>query len=84
MSTSHYWLWFQNRWGHINDFIAEAAKDGNDNGIESQKLTGFGTLYRDMENPGSEIDRVLELGLKGIKLHSTPFIRQICYFLGRN
>lgn len=46
----------------INDFIAEAKN-------ESNKLIGFGTLHPDMVNVSSEIDRVISMGLKGIKLH---------------
>ncbi|MDR1374052.1 MAG: amidohydrolase family protein [Treponema sp.] len=46
----------------INSYIAETA-------AAHREFTGFGTLHRDMQNPGEEIDRILDLGLKGIKLH---------------
>jgi predicted TIM-barrel fold metal-dependent hydrolase len=46
----------------INTYIARAAG-------EHPELTGFGTLHRDMENPGEEIDRMIALGLKGVKFH---------------
>jgi predicted TIM-barrel fold metal-dependent hydrolase len=47
---------------NINSYIAETA-------AAHREFTGFGTLHRDMQNPGEEIDRILDLGLKGIKLH---------------
>jgi len=46
----------------INDFIAEAQALNN-------CLVGFGTLHPDIEDFDSEVDRILSLGLKGIKLH---------------
>lgn len=47
----------------INTFIAQEVREYPD------KLTGLGTLHPDMENPEKEIDRIISLGLKGIKLH---------------
>jgi predicted TIM-barrel fold metal-dependent hydrolase len=47
----------------INNFIAASA-------AACEKFTGFGTLHPDMENPQAEIDRMLTLGIKGIKLHA--------------
>ncbi|MDR2071860.1 MAG: amidohydrolase family protein [Spirochaetaceae bacterium] len=32
-------------------------------------FTGFGTLHPGMENPGAEIDRIIGLGLRGLKFH---------------
>ncbi|MCX7709461.1 MAG: amidohydrolase family protein [Clostridia bacterium] len=46
----------------INNFIAEAQK-------AHPRLIGFGTLHPDLEDIDSELDRVIALGLKGIKLH---------------
>jgi len=46
----------------INDYIASACR-------EHPEFTGFGTLHRDMENPLGEIERLMGLGLKGIKFH---------------
>ncbi|MDR2185924.1 MAG: amidohydrolase family protein [Treponema sp.] len=46
----------------INNYIAETA-------AVHGEFTGFGTLHRDMQNPGAEIRRITDLGLKGIKLH---------------
>ncbi len=47
----------------INDFIAVQMK------ANPGKVTGLGTLHPDMESPEEEIDRIISLGLKGIKLH---------------
>lgn len=46
----------------INNFIKEecAAHD---------KFFGFGTLHPDMENIADEVDRIISLGLHGIKIH---------------
>ncbi len=47
----------------INRFIAGAV-------AESQgRFTGLGTLHPDSENPQAEIEEILALGLKGVKLH---------------
>jgi predicted TIM-barrel fold metal-dependent hydrolase len=46
----------------INNFIAAAVK-------EHPQLTGFGALHPDFEDPGAEIDRLLALGLRGLKFH---------------
>ncbi|MDR0456686.1 MAG: amidohydrolase family protein [Treponema sp.] len=46
----------------INDYIACACR-------EHPEFTGFGTLHRDMENPLDEIERLIGLGLRGIKFH---------------
>lgn len=47
----------------INDFIAEQMK------ANPEKITGLERLHPDMENPEEEIDRMIALGLKGVKLH---------------
>ena len=36
---------------------------------EHEEFTGLGTLHPDMDNIDEEIDRIISLGLKGIKLH---------------
>jgi len=46
----------------INDYIAGVCR-------EHPEFTGFGTLHRDMENPQAEIERLMTLGLRGIKFH---------------
>lgn len=47
----------------INDFI-KAEVDAH-----PEKLSGFGTMHQDYENKIEEAKRIMELGLKGIKLH---------------
>jgi predicted TIM-barrel fold metal-dependent hydrolase len=47
----------------VNDYIASVCK-------EHKEFTGFGTLHPDMENPQDEIERIIALGLKGIKFHA--------------
>ncbi len=44
----------------VNDWLAE-----HDGGM----LVGFGTLHPDYEDIEGELDRIISLGLKGIKLH---------------
>ncbi len=46
----------------INDFIIESV-------AENDSFIGFGTLHPGLENVDEEIDRIMSLGLKGIKLH---------------
>jgi len=46
----------------INDYIASACR-------EHPEFTGFGTLHPDMKNPEDEIERIINLGLRGIKFH---------------
>lgn len=48
---------------HINDFIANTVAEHSD------RLIGFASLNPLMESFDEEIDRVISLGLKGIKLH---------------
>lgn len=45
---------------HINDWIANHI---------TKKLIGFGTLHPDMVDAEEEFERIISLGLKGIKLH---------------
>jgi predicted TIM-barrel fold metal-dependent hydrolase len=46
----------------INDYIAGVCS-------AHPEFTGFGTLHRDMDNPAAEIDRIIALGLRGVKFH---------------
>jgi predicted TIM-barrel fold metal-dependent hydrolase len=46
----------------INDYIAASCR-------KHPEFTGFGTLHPDMENPHDEIERIIALGLQGIKFH---------------
>ena len=47
----------------INDFIHRKCR-------KYPQFVGFATLHPHMEDPYAEIDRILELGLKGVKFHS--------------
>ena len=46
----------------INDFIAD-RRDAN------PEFIGFGTVHAAMENMDAEVRRIMDLGLKGIKMH---------------
>ena len=48
----------------INSFIAQTVSEGD--GF----FTGLGTVHQDVPDMGAVVDRVISLGLKGIKLHS--------------
>jgi predicted TIM-barrel fold metal-dependent hydrolase len=48
--------------GVINDFIAEAQ-------AQNDCFWGFGTLHPGLKRPEIEVQRILSLGLKGVKLH---------------
>lgn len=52
----------------INHFIADAVRESNG------KFTGLGTLHPDSEDIKADIDELISLGLKGVKLH--PDIQQ--------
>lgn len=47
----------------INEFIAESVNTNPD------IFTGFGTLHPDSEDIQSDFDHLIELGLKGVKIH---------------
>jgi predicted TIM-barrel fold metal-dependent hydrolase len=47
----------------INSFIAEAVA------ISDGRLTGLGTLHPDSEDQAADVRHLMELGLKGVKLH---------------
>jgi predicted TIM-barrel fold metal-dependent hydrolase len=51
----------------INDYIAGLCK-------AHDELIGFGALHPDMPNAGEEVDRLIALGLRGIKIHG-EFLR---------
>ena len=46
---------------HVNDFVASLMSD---------TLLGFGSMHADYPDIEKEIDRMLSLGLRGIKLHT--------------
>jgi predicted TIM-barrel fold metal-dependent hydrolase len=47
----------------INHFISDAVKDN------CGKFTGLGTLHPDSEDIKGDVEQLLELGLRGVKLH---------------
>ena len=47
----------------INNFIANTVVEGKG------KFTGLGTLHPDSEDIKADIDEIINLGLKGVKLH---------------
>lgn len=49
---------------NINDFISQQVR------LHPEKLTGFGALHPDYPDIERETERIISLGLKGIKLHS--------------
>lgn len=52
----------------INNFIASSVAESNG------KFTGLGTLHPDSEDIKADVDEIISLGLKGVKLH--PDIQQ--------
>ena len=48
---------------HVNDFLVSAVSAHPD------ELWGFATLHADMDDPGAEVERMMNAGMKGIKLH---------------
>lgn len=53
----------------INRFIAETVAEGDG------RFTGLGTLHPDSESIEAEVDEIVRLGLKGVKLH--PDIQRV-------
>ena len=49
---------------NINSFIAEQVR------LHPDKFIGFGALHPDFPDIAGETERIISLGLKGIKLHS--------------
>ena len=47
----------------INNFIADSVAKGDG------KFTGLGTLHPDSEDIESDVNEIISLGLKGVKLH---------------
>jgi len=47
---------------HINRFIADTT-------LGSDTFIGCGTVHAAMENPAEEVERILSMGLHGIKMH---------------
>lgn len=56
---------------HSSALKASQVEDVNTNAAANitDKIAGFGTLHPEYENFEKEIDRIISLGLKGIKLH---------------
>ncbi len=48
---------------HINDYIASLV-------AENDRFVGFGTMHAGYEHIKEEVDRIIKLGLLGIKLHT--------------
>lgn len=48
---------------NINNFVSEQVK------LHPQELIGFGALHPDFPGIGAETERIISLGLRGIKLH---------------
>lgn len=46
----------------INDFIAKTQR-------ETESFIGFGTLHHELDDVELEVERIISLGLKGVKLH---------------
>ncbi|HZK26019.1 MAG TPA: amidohydrolase family protein [Thermoclostridium sp.] len=46
----------------INDYVCQEVK-------KHENFIGFGTLHPDMKKPEVEVQRIIALGIKGIKLH---------------
>lgn len=53
----------------INSFIADAVKNSDG------RFTGLGTLHPDSENMEADVNEIISLGLRGVKLH--PDIQQV-------
>ena len=53
----------------INNFIAEAVA------ASGGRFTGLGTLHQDSEDIAADVEEIISLGLKGVKLH--PDIQQV-------
>ncbi len=53
----------------INNFIAESVSKS------CGRFTGLGTLHPDSENMEADVNEIIDLGLKGVKLH--PDIQQV-------
>jgi len=51
-----------NRVAHINDFIVQQVR-------QHKEFVGFGTVHAAMEELMDETQRILDLGLRGIKMH---------------
>lgn len=47
---------------HINDFVVDQTK-------HQFEFTGFGTLHAAMNDMAEETERILKMGLKGVKMH---------------
>ena len=52
----------ENHVAHINNFVAEQVS-------QHPQLTGFGTLHAAMNNAEQEVERIISMDLRGIKMH---------------
>ncbi len=50
----------------VNDYAAECVSRSRSRGFEAY---GFASMHQDFEDMGSEVERAVSLGLKGVKLH---------------
>jgi predicted TIM-barrel fold metal-dependent hydrolase len=57
----------------INNWLA-SVKNANEN-IKDIKIILFAAMHQDLENKAAELERVLKLGFKGVKIH--PDIQQV-------
>lgn len=55
---------------HINNFIISSVKEHPD------KLIGFATIHPDYDNIPHEVERIIDSGLRGIKIH--PDFQRFC------
>ena len=53
----------------INNFIAKAVEESDG------RFTGLGTLHPDSEDMAADVNEIIALGLKGVKIH--PDIQQV-------
>ena len=57
---------------HVNNFMADIVKD---NTSPDFTPVGFGCIHQDCLNMAEEVERILSIGLKGIKIH--PDIQRV-------
>jgi predicted TIM-barrel fold metal-dependent hydrolase len=53
----------------INEYIASVCSERRPGSAGTPGFTGFGTLHPDIPNPEEEVERIISLGLKGVKFH---------------
>lgn len=57
---------------HVNDFMADTVKN---NTSENFTPVGFGGIHQDCPDMAKEADRIVSIGLKGVKIH--PDIQRV-------